>query len=162
MFYHFCQSLCHMAFDSKTYFHKTLSGQNHHGVLFCALSQGTHTSPLAHFQCSHRFVLAPFCIAICSLQPIAVWFLQAIWPSEWLRPKMFLTLLIGKFLWKISQWSQPKMFLNLLIWECLWKIPAASACRRVRFGSSEHAYSWNLVYKVFHWIRFCGNKPIVQ
>jgi len=73
-------------------FHKTVSGRNQ-GVLFrtfslrsplhcrrhsrCAL-----TFPRAKFQCSHRAVLALFCM-ICCLHPIDVRFLQAIWPPEW-------------------------------------------------------------------------------
>ena len=41
-----------------------------------------HTSPLANFECSRRDVLAPFGI-LCSLHLIIVWFLQAIWLTEW-------------------------------------------------------------------------------
>jgi len=60
-------------------------------ALWCA-----QTSPPANFQCSHRVVLASFCI-ICSLHLIAVWFLQAIWLQEWsLQLSSFLAFYVSK------------------------------------------------------------------
>jgi len=55
-----------------------------------------NTFPPASFQCSHRFVVAHFCI-ICSLHLIAIWFLPAIWLAAWsLQLPLFLAFYVSR------------------------------------------------------------------
>jgi len=82
----------------------------------------TYTSLPANFWCSHRIVLATFCI-IYSLHVFAVCFLLAIWLPEWsLQMASFLAFYVSKGRAGRSNTSQRTLCFHFAV---TWSLPSA-------------------------------------